>query len=380
MEAYVTGVGGYLPNEPISNEDIERLLGMIEGRPSRTRELILKRNGINTRYYARDPHSGRQTHSNAQLTAEAVRRLARASGLALEEIDLLACGTSSADQIVPGHASMVHGELRCPSCEVVSTTGVCCSGMAALKYASLAVRAGTARHAVACGSELASSWLQAGAFPGPRRAVPVDADPHIAFEQEFLRWMLSDGAGAVLIEGQPRPGKPSLRIDWLDIISLANELDTCMYCGAVKAADGTLRTWRGLERFDTAWSEGYLNLTQDVKLLKDKIIVVGFRRSFAQVRDKYRLSPERIDWWLPHLSSELFRRPTQQMLAELDFAIPPEKWYTNLPQKGNTGSASIYLMLEELWSSGALRPGDHVLCGVPESARFTFAYMHCTVV
>jgi 3-oxoacyl-[acyl-carrier-protein] synthase-3 len=64
----------------------------------------------------------------------------------------------------------------------------------------------------------------------------------------------------------------------------------------------------------------------------------------------------------------------------MGFTIPPEKWFSNLESKGNTGSASILIMLEELWNSGALKPGHRLLVGVPESARFTFAYMHCTVV
>ncbi len=153
-----------------------------------------------------------------------------------------------------------------------------------------------------------------------------------------------------------------------------------MYCGALKAEDGSLRTWCALPRLDNVLQDGYLNLTQDIKVLKEKMIPLCFQRSFVRLRDKYELSTDKIDWWLPHLSSEFFRRPTYEMLLELGFPIPYEKWFTNLDRKGNTGSASIYIMLEELWASGALKPGDRVLCGIPESARFTISYMHCTVV
>ncbi len=155
-----------------------------------------------------DPHTGQPTHTNAQLTAEAVRVLAHNGGFSLRDIDVLACGTSSPDQIVPSHASMVHGEVGCPPCEVVSTAGVCCSGMAAMKYAYLSVRSGTARHAVASGAELSSSWLQAGAFEFQPSTVSPEEDPYVTFDQEFLRWMLSDGAGAVMIEPRSRPRRP----------------------------------------------------------------------------------------------------------------------------------------------------------------------------
>jgi 3-oxoacyl-[acyl-carrier-protein] synthase-3 len=252
--------------------------------------------------------------------------------------------------------------------------------MTALKYAYLNVKAGNARRAVATGSELASSWLQAGAFQVQRSAASPEKDPYVTFNQEFLRWMLSDGAGAVAIEPQPRPGTPSLRIDWLDIASFANDMETCMYCGGVKQENGNLQTWRELQNFDNVWKDGYLNLTQDVKLLKEKLIPVGFRRSFERLRQRHPLAPDKIDWALAHLSSEFFRQPTYDLLAEMGFTIPPEKWFSNLESKGNTGSASILIMLEELWNSGALKPGHRLLVGVPESARFTFAYMHCTVV
>jgi 3-oxoacyl-[acyl-carrier-protein] synthase III len=380
MEAYINAVGAFLPNEPVGNDQIEAVLGVVNGRPSRIKQMILKRNGINTRHYARNRQDRGQTHTNAQQTAEAVRALARNGDFPLGEIDVLACGTSSPDQMIPSHASMVHDQVGCPPCEIVSTTGVCCSGMAAMKYAYLSVLSGKARRAVSTGSELASSWLQASAFQVQRSTASPEDDPYVSFEQEFLRWMLSDGAGAVAIEPRPRPGCPCLRIDWLDIVSLASEMETCMYCGGVKEADGSLRTWRELDRFDNVWQDGYLNLTQDIKVLKERMVPVGFLKSFSQVRDKYGLSPDRIDWWLPHISSQFFRQPTYDTLVQMGFELPYEKWFTNLSEKGNTGSASIYIMLEELWSSGRLRPGQRVLCGVPESARFTFAYMHCTVV
>ena len=62
------------------------------------------------------------------------------------------------------------------------------------------------------------------------------------------------------------------------------------------------------------------------------------------------------------------------------FTIPQDKWFTNLHSKGNTGSASIYIMLDELFRSGQLRDGQRILCFVPESGRFTGAFMHLTVV
>src|SRR5881397_2262602 len=114
MAAYITHLAAFLPNQPVPNQRIESVLGMIGDAPSAVKDLILERNGIKWRYYAIDPATGKVTHTNAELTAEAIRRVLSETGLAPESIELLACGTSSPDQLTPSHAAMVHGVLRCP--------------------------------------------------------------------------------------------------------------------------------------------------------------------------------------------------------------------------------------------------------------------------
>jgi len=63
MNAYLTGTGAFLPGPPIDNAQIEAVLGLVEGKPSRLKSRILKANGIQTRHYAIDS-SHRTTHSN----------------------------------------------------------------------------------------------------------------------------------------------------------------------------------------------------------------------------------------------------------------------------------------------------------------------------
>ena len=67
-------------------------------------------------------------------------------------------------------------------------------------------------------------------------------------------------------------------------------------------------------------------------------------------------------------------------LANAGLPIPQERWFTNLTRKGNTGAASIFIMLDELFNSGSLRSGQRLLCYVPESGRFSSAFMQLTVV
>ena len=379
MDAYITDMAVFLPNEPVDNQNIEKVLGMVHQTPSRTRAVILRNNKIRERYYAIEPGTGRITHSNAKLTAEAVRRLAPHDGFTPDQIECLACGTSSPDQLMPGHGLMVHGELGSAPCEVASMSGICLSGISALKYAALNVASGTTGNAVATGSELASSFMRAELFEAvsPERGAELAADPSHCFDADFLRWMLSDGAGAAYLSAAPAAGRLSLRIEWIEHLSFAGELETCMYSGAVKNGDGSLTGWRSLA--GSTGAAPFL-VRQDVKLLDREIISTIVNRTLTRVVAKHALSPEAVTWFLPHYSSDYFRPRLHDRMVEIGFGIPQERWFSNLATKGNTGSASIYIMLEELFHSTLLKPGDRILCMVPESGRFSVAYLMLTAV
>ncbi len=374
MQAFITSLGAFLPGDACDNERAAQVLGNV-GKQTRARDMILARNGIKSRHYAIDPATRQMTHTNAQLAAEAVRRMDAEAHIDWERLDILASGTSSPDQVIPGHAAMVHGELGSPMCEVLSAAGVCCSSIAALKFAFNGLLAGTARNAVVTGSELPSAIFRSARFG----ANPEEL-PSLDFEQEFLRWMLSDGAGAVLLETKPRPGKLNLQIDWIELISCAGQLPTCMYGGAVKRPDGSLRSWHQEENPEELVSRGYFNLTQDLKVLMANMIPVAFKQTLQRTLRRRELTADRIDWMLPHISSYLFEQPIYDTLKECVLEIPMEKWFTNLAYKGNTGSASMFIILEELLASGRVKPGDRIVCAIPERGRFSFGYMHLTAV
>jgi 3-oxoacyl-[acyl-carrier-protein] synthase-3 len=382
VRAHILGTGSFLPNAPVPNEKVEDVLGPIGGKPSRARHRVQKSSGITLRHYAVDPATRRPTHTNAALTVAAIQNIARTRPFALTEVDCLACGTATPDFLVPNHALMVHGELGNPPLEVAATAGTCLSGLTALKYATASVASGMSRLALATASERSSSFLRSVNFPRAEpRLEELERDPLLAFGQDFLRWMLSDGAGAVLV-GRHDPARPglALAIEWIEILSYAHELPTCMHMGGETREDGTWRGWRDAANVEDAVRAGELNLTQDTRLLGREIVETMVGKALGAVRARHRLTPDQIDWYLPHYSSEYFRQPVYDKLRAMDFEIPFERWFTNLPTKGNTGSASIYIMLDELVRSGKLAAGQKLLCFVPESARFSAGYMLLTVV
>ena len=373
-DVYITRIAKFLPNEPIDNEQMEEKLGIINGKNSKARRIVLRNNQIKTRYYAIDA-DGNITHNNAQLTKEAIELLCDDT-FTTKDIELLSCGTSSPDQILPSHASMVHGFLKNGNLEVNSPSGACCSGMNALKYGFLAIKAGQVSNAVCTGSERTSTWMKSDIFETEvEHLKELEDNPILAFNKEFLRWMLSDGSGAVLLESEPKG--IALKIEWMEGYSYAFEMETCMYAGADKLENGHLKPWSEYPAEDWA-KKSLFAMKQDVKLLGENILGKGVD-SLKMAMAKHNITTADFDYYLPHISSYYFKENLYEELKRQGVEVPWEKWFMNLSKVGNVGAASIFVMLEELVSSGQLKKGEKILLHVPESARFSYSYAYLTV-
>lgn len=374
---YITRVAKFLPNDPVPNDQMEEFLGKVNNKPSKAKAIVLRNNGIKTRYYAMDK-AGNITHTNTQLAAEAVRRLFD-DKIPVEKLEILTAGTTSPDVLLPSFAAMVHGELGIQSVELISATGACISSIQGLKYAYMAIGSGMADMAASVGSERLSNWMHASRFePEAENLSKLTDNPIIAFEKDFLRWMLSDGASAALLQSAPNEDGLSLKINWLEITSFANELETCMYAGGIKNEDTSVAGWNDMPVED--WeNNSVFSLKQDTRLLGSNIVPKG-GEFLAKLMEKHGLTSDGIDYFLPHMSSEYFKNQIGEVMASIGIDLPEEKWFYNLPKVGNVGSASPFLMLEEILNTGKLKKGDNILVMIPESARFSYAYLYLTVV
>ena len=366
---YINKVAVFLPNKPVSNEEMEDYIGLIGGKPSRVRSIVLKQNGIKTRYYGLDKEH-KITHSNAQLAKEAVLRLFEESAVPTD-ISLLACGTSTPDQLLPSHASMVHGELGNFPMEIFSSSGVCLTSLQALKICYSNILAGLHDNAVCVASELTSPALVSKFYDPEYEATHdnPDKDPYMAFEKDFMRFMLSDGAGAVLLQDHPEGDCP-LKVEWVEMTSYANELPTCMFMASELEPNGRLKSWKEFSPEEIK-DRGVLVGKQDIRQLK-KYAIKYWVDHIETVLAKHNLNPEEVDYVLPHLSSMLFYDQVNDELIARGIALTKEKWFVNLPSVGNVGSAAIYVALEELMRTKGVTQGQKILLLVPESGRFSF--------
>jgi len=377
-EVYITRTSSFYPNDPISNDEMEDFLGVINEQASKSRRIVLRNNGIKSRHYA-IRKDGTPTHTNAEMVSLAIRKLFDKDINELKEVQLLSCGTSSPDQMMPSHAVMVHGWLpESNNIEVVSPSGVCCSGMHAFKYAYMSIKLGDVNKAISSGSERLSRILRSDQFEYEvQKMGDLESNPYLSFEKDFLRWMLSDGAATFLIENKKNEVGTSLRVDWIESFSFANETEPCMYMAADKLENGTLQSYMDYSPQEIQ-EKSILSIKQDVKLLGENIIKLGFKK-LKFVFDDKGIESSSIAYFLPHMSSHFFEEKIYDALVEYNIEIPKDKWYTNLSSKGNVGAGSIYLMLDELFNSGKLMAGDKVLLAVPESSRFSYVFSLLTV-
>lgn len=367
---YITALGQYLPGEPVANYRMEDHIGRISAEASRRGRLALRQNRIKTRHYAMRP-DGTTEHTVASLAAGAVRDMLRHAEVTERDVDFLAACTTQNDYLVPGIASAVHGELKLKPLEIASHQSVCAGSLMAMKSAYLQVKADGKQAAVAVGAEFSSRFFRPGFYAGTDLVQP---DGSVGADADFLRWTLSDGAGAALFEPKPNERGLSLKVDWIELRSFADRFDTCMSGGM---APVTGAPWSHAASPGAAFQAGAMTLRQDFDILYAMLPVwVG---EFMRLVDAGRIDIAGVDWFLCHFSAHSLREEIEKLATKAGCMIPKERWFTNLYEKGNVGSASIFLLLHDLFHTQDLMPGQTILCAVPESGRGIMGFMQLTV-
>jgi 3-oxoacyl-[acyl-carrier-protein] synthase-3 len=161
------------------------------------------------------------------------------------------------------------------------------------------------------------------------------------------------------------------------MVSLAGRFDPCMWAGATedeRASPEGAWSWRGPK---AAHAVGAIALQQDFQLLKT--VIRAWIGVYLDKVDKGRIDPKAVDHLLCHYSARSLREEIVGLLETTGATIPQERWFTTLPESGNVGSASIWIMLDALLRSARLQPGQKVLCIVPESGRAQVGFMMLTV-
>lgn len=367
QSVFLTSAGTFLPGPPVGNEAMDQFIAPLDASSARIKRRILAENGIQTRHYAIDTN-GSTVFPAATMAAFAAADCLAGSDVELSQIDVLCTGTSGGDLGMPGFASMVQGELAAPPVHASSHQGVCASGVAALQHAASTIELGGGKNALVVTSELPSRMFKRSRFAP--RGYKSDFDAH------FLRWMLSDGAGAWLLGKEPAATGISLQLKWVHSRSFGGDLPVCMQIG--RSADNPGDSYLDYPSLADAEADGAFLLRQDIRLLPH-LFELGIHE-YAHLVQSGHIEPKSIEHFLCHYSSQKFAGVVEDLMQKAGLAIPTDRWYSNLTWRGNTGAASIFIMLADFMRERTLRPGERILCFVPESGRFTVAFMMFEVV
>ncbi len=360
MPCYITRCGSFLPGLPVENNRIHDYLGLLDGEDE-IEQRVLAMNGIVRRHYAQDVQQ-QATHDVYDLATEAVRECI-AGNPTKNPISFLSAGTTYAPLSGPGIGSILHHRLKHAGLldnplEISSYSGICSSAAAAFVAAALSIQLGEHQAALCVGAEHASEVLKSTVIrPVDDRSQHRDVRHSQWFMSVFLRFMLSDGAGAFLLESTPLSTGLSLHVDWTHSMSFAHETPLCM-------------------RLDNATHL----LTQDVSILS-RFLFPSAAKFVAAAMQAHREELDSYRMILPHMSSFFFRRKLERMICEFsgdpDHPVP---YWTNLSTAGNTGAASIYVMLDHYLQQYPPANGDRLLLFVPESGQFNFVMASLTAV
>ena len=359
--AYITATGSFLPGEPVENHAIGQFLGSIEGEEL-VRRQVLAVNGIRTRHYALDSNQN-ETFDVYELAALAAQACLDGN-LPRRPISYLSAGTTHAPFSGPGISSILHSQLAgrnlvAGSVEINSNSGICTASATAMVNAVRSIKAGSHDSALCIGTEQSTQALKSSAFRVIRDTEMMEQDLKRSkwFMSVFLRFMLSDGAGAWLVESNPPEDRACFRVNWTYARSYAHEAPLCMH-----------------------YDNRTARLSQDVDILSKYLLACAEKF----VVDALATHQERLEDYqviLPHLSSYYFLGRMERLIKGLcreKSAVP--RWWTNLSTAGNTGAASIFVMLDHFARTQSPQIGERILLFIPESGQFNFVMISLTLV
>lgn len=301
--AAVTGVGAYVPERVVTNEDMAKIVETSD-------EWIRTRTGIRERRFVSEGEA------SSDLGAHAARAAMDDAGLGPDDIDLLIVGTSSPDMIMPSTACLVQAKLglSCPAYDVMAA---CTSFVYAIHSAATAIESGRARRVLVVGADALSRIVD---FSDRRTCV-----------------LFGDGAGAFVLEASEEAG-----VLGIDMGSDGTRPEVLQVPAGGSAMPATAETIESRLHF--------LQMNgQEVFKFAVRAIPATTKKALASSK----LSVDDITWLVPHQANQRILDTAADRLK-----LPHERVFSNIECLGNTSAASIPLAVNDLYTSGNLRQGD----------------------
>ena len=305
LRSIVTGVGGYLPAEVVTNDDLAKFVDT-------TNEWIVERTGIRQR------HRAAPDQPVSDLAVEAARKALVAAGRTAEDLDLIIVATTTPDLTFPATAAIVQRKLGAPTGIAFDVQAVCSGFVYALSVADGFVARGLAKCALVIGAETMTrlmDWTDRGTCV-----------------------LFGDGAGAVVLE--PKQGKGDSSDQGL--------------LGFALRCDGTKQ--------DLLYVDGGVSTTGTIghlRMLGNQVFrhaVINISEAVEAAAERSGITIDEVDWFIPHQANSRILDGVAKRLG-----LRPERIISTVAEHANTSAASIPLAWAQGVEDGRIKPGQLLL-------------------
>lgn len=308
INAVITGIGGYVPEYILTNEELSRMVDTND-------EWILTRVGIRERRILNEEGLG-----SAYMARKACRQLLKKTEVDPQTIDCVICATTTPDYRFPSNASIVIGKLGLTNAHGFDVSCACCGFLYTVDLASAMVQSGRYKRVIVVAAEKMSSMTDY-----------TDRQTCVLF---------GDGAAAVLIEGTTEEGiglqDSFLRTDGQGLPYLHMKAGGSVCPASHYTVD---------HRMHYIYQEGRTVF---------RYAVTSMGNDVEEILKRNNLSKDDVNWVIPH---EANMRIIEAVTKRLE--LPMDKVMINIEHYGNTSAASIALALWDFESK--LKKGDNVI-------------------
>jgi len=301
MYARIAGCGSYLPEKILTNRDLEAIVDTSD-------EWIFTRTGIRQRHIAADDEKA------SDLALHASKKAIQTAGISPEDIDLIIVATSTPDMVFPSTACILQGKLGIKNCPAFDVQAVCSGFVYALAVADLFVRQGQCHCGLVVGTEVYSRILD--------------------WSDRGTCVLFGDGAGAVIVKGDSRPG----------IISTHLHADGSYHRHL--AVPGSIAGGKVTGNPHVVM-EGNTVFKFAVKVMSEMVDEALAANS---------LKKSDVDWLIPHQANI---RIIQAAAKKLDLSM--DRVVVTVDRHANTSAASIPLALDDAVRDGRIKAGELIL-------------------
>lgn len=356
-KVHLLGTGSFLPGPPVTVDEIVSRLGRLDQAPTAVRNFdsgpgprMAHESGVRLRHFAIDPETGDLTHDHASLAAEACVRALDQAGIEANEVELLAIAAPGFDGLSPPTSARLQAKLGIERCKEFSVHSNCSGVAKSVQIALDAIRLGRCTTALVAYSQLSSLFLRSAYL----------TQPAMTKSQSLMRWILSDGAGAMVLRAAAEPDAPGHELVDVHVTSFAGTLAPAMTC------DLGARAF--LEPGSTTESilvGGRHHLDQDF---------TAVTRLAAPVLDEMgHQADEQWGFTRQDYVHYILSTPTLQLYEDARARLPHVPWECapfRGAEYGYCGGASILVHLDKMARGDEFKAGDLIVAYAVESSHW----------